>query len=124
MNKITNHHIASFFSTAESVLGLLQQDIQKLYPASEQILKGHDENIKILEVQFPYFILSCMINRDNKCEAAFILLNQLEDMETINRIINHCNKNYDYSYLYQKWIKEENIIELRIINPSVLFVVY
>lgn len=122
MNKVSKNHIAYFFDCAYSVLGLSLQDIQKRHATSNpNLIKFEDREDKVLELSCEHFTLSCMMNEKGECEVAYLLLNQLEELDTVRQIIKYCNKKYPYSYLLKIWIKGESSIDLRIINQSVLF---
>lgn len=119
MIRLTEAHLADFFSSACATIGQTPDKINDLYPdASFNLIQCVRDSV--LEITTEYFTLSCLIGKENRCESAYIFINKEEEFETVLKILRYCKNAYQYSYLLKMWINNSLGIDLQIMDECIL----
>lgn len=119
-------NISNLIDHAKSVLGLSEEDIRNRFSDTpiclmEYIEKGVHENIIEIRFDKEYATLSCSFDINNKCDYAFLFIDNSDD---IDPCINYFNNTYDYDYMRSGWILPNCYLAIKTIDKEFSFMFY
>lgn len=112
-------HIAS----ACSALNLSLQTVKALFFGKEiyEIYYScKDEKYFQLEIQLNIVTLTCLFDKNNICEGAFLLF---DDLEYIVSYINYCNEVCLYDVILKGWILNSCLIQINTGNKECYLII-
>lgn len=88
--------------------------IFSLFP--DRVTKLHDYtlnggiDVKLVDIELDVATLTCLFTVNQRCTAAFLFLDKVDDME---HYITQCNNDYRYDYLLKRWIAADHSVDVR-----------
>ena len=67
-------------------------------------------NDKVIEVRFDTATLTCLFDKNDICDGAFLFLDDLNDLQ---HYIDYCNKKYPYNFILCGWIIEDCCFQIK-----------
>lgn len=125
-HKSPQNHFSNLINYASSVLKLSEQEIRDKFSDApiclmEYIEKSVHENIIEIRFDKEYATLSCSFDINNKCDYAFLFIDNSDD---IDLCINYFNDTYDYNYMRSGWILPNCYLAIKTIDKEFSFMFY